>query len=296
VTFPRAKAEHAVSLSNCDDRVIGKPRHRVHVPMRSSTGELAAVKSRRGPSRKVGTETITIDGHAVYTVEEDYRSVPAGTPGPIGLVGWSPDAHWLLFFVDPLGSASIVADGIHLKALRVPDGRSVPVATVLHDRDYLGWCGSALVLAAGGDRLATHDKRLVVARAPDWKPRTLWRAPGRAVGSVACAPDGRSVAVLSQPAGGAADSGQQSRWQLWRVGLNGSRRLLDSPPKGWADESPRWSRDGRSILFVREQKNRGTLMLWRAGRITGPIADIGFDLGYYGHHDWWQQLTWSAGA
>ena len=37
-------------------------------------------------------------------------------------------------------------------------------------------------------------------------------------------------------------------------------------------------------------------MLWRAGRITGPIADLGYSLGYYGHHDWWQTATWSASA
>ena len=37
-------------------------------------------------------------------------------------------------------------------------------------------------------------------------------------------------------------------------------------------------------------------MLWRAGHVTGPIAGVGYNLGYYGHHDWWQTMTWSAGT
>jgi len=285
---------HAVSLSDCEDRVVAAPpASRPAGALRSGAGRLAAIRVvKHGRS---GTQTITVDGRAVYTVREDYRSIPAGAPGPLGLVGWSPDSRWLLFYVDPMGSASLAADGLRLQALRVSDGRRAPVAEMLMSPDYLTWCRSTLVLTAGGDRIATTNKRLVVARAPDWRPRPLWADPGRAFGSLACAPDGRSVAVLSQPASSDA-SFFHTRWQLWRVGLDGSRRLLDSPPAGWADESPRWSRDGRSLLFVRERRGHGWLMLWRAGRITGPIADLGYSLGYYGHHDWWQTATWSASA
>ena len=30
--------------------------------------------------------------------------------------------------------------------------------------------------------------------------------------------------------------------------------------------------------------------------VTGPIADLGYSPGYYGHHDWWLGASWSAGA
>ena len=73
---------------------------------------------------------------------------------------------------------------------------------------------------------------------------------------------------------------------------DGSRTPLDRPPRGYADESPLWSRDGRSLLFVRERKGVGTLMLWRAGVPAARIADLGYSLGFYGHHDWefdWQR-------
>jgi len=35
-------------------------------------------------------------------------------------------------------------------------------------------------------------------------------------------------------------------------------------------------------------------MLLRNGKATGPVADLGYSLGYYGHHDWWLGASWSA--
>ncbi|HZQ02517.1 MAG TPA: hypothetical protein VFA88_00695, partial [Gaiellaceae bacterium] len=121
-----------------------------------------------------------------------------------------------------------------------------------------------------------------------WKPRLLWNAPDRAFGSIACAPDGRSVAVQSQRS---SDNGRffATRWQLWRVGLDGSRSLLDRPSPGFADESPLWIAGGRALVLVRERDGHGTLELLRGGRLT-PLARLGYSLGYYGHHDW--QLAW----
>jgi hypothetical protein len=296
VAFDRGGTRHLLSLATCRESV-GPPLPnvgRAAPGLYSRSGRYATVTIRRHGS--TGTQAIVAGGRPVYTVREDYRTVPAGTPGPLGLVAWSPDSRWVFFHLDPMGSASLAADGLRLQAIRVRDARRVRVTDMLAYPDYATWCGSALVLTAGEDRIATHDKRLVVARAPDWRPRPLWTDPRRAFGSVACSPDGRSVAVLSQRRTGTDETFAQARWELWQVGLDGSRRLLDAPPAGFADESPRWSRDGRALLFVREHAGRGSLMLWRAGRVTGPIADLGNGLDYYGHRDWWQTMSWSAGA
>jgi hypothetical protein len=172
-------------------------------------------------------------------------------------------------------SSSLAADGVALAV-----NARVVVQTMLGYPDYVTRCGSALVVVAGGDRIATRNKRLLVLSPPRRRPRKLWRAPRRAFGSVACAPDGRSVVVLSQPASGDA-SFFHAHWSLWRVGLDGSRRLVDAPPAGSADESPRFGTHGR-LFFVRERRGHGTLRLLG----TGPIADLGFSLGYYGHTDW----------
>jgi Tol biopolymer transport system component len=290
VHYPRAGKEHVLSLATCTDTVVGKARERRPPASFVSPNGLKAAVETSDPTGRAGTQAITVDGRAVYRVTEKN-----GSPGPIILVGWSPDSQWILFSIDPMFSASIMADGLQLKALNVASGRVVPVAFMLLDYDYLTWCGSTLVLTAGGDRIATDNKQLVVARAPGWKPHALWAGKKRSFGSVACAPDGRSVAVLSQPESTDA-SFFHTKWQLWRVGLNGARSLLDTPPAGSADESPRWSRDGSSLLFVRERKGYGQLMLLRDTTVSGPLANLGYSLGYYGHHDWWLGMTWSAGA
>jgi hypothetical protein len=134
---------------------------------------------------------------------------------------------------------------------------------------------------------------LLGASPPSWRPHPLWDDRSRSFASPACAPAGGAVAVLSQRSSMDANF-FATRWQLWRVGFDGSRRELDAPPSGWADEAPQWSRDRRSLLFVRERKGYGQLMLLRDGRLYGPIANLGYALGYYGHHEW--GLKWSAGA
>jgi dipeptidyl aminopeptidase/acylaminoacyl peptidase len=205
----------------------------------------------------------------------------------------SPDRRYAVWS-RPVRSNSIAADGLQLYVSETRrGGRTVPLGTGLAYPDYQTWCGSTLVFVGGGNRLAVWSKRLLVAQPPDWRPRPLWRDARRAFGSVTCAPDGEYVAVLSQPA--VEDYHFfHTRWQLWRVGFDGTRSLLDAPPQGWADESPRWSRDERSLLFVRERQGHGQLMLWRGDRVTGPIVELGYSLGYYGHHDWWTGATWSA--
>lgn len=205
--------------------------------------------------------------------------LPAGqSPVPLTV---SPDGRWVVW-QQARRSASLSADGLPLLVTRLaPGGRTRTLTeSALGYSDYRSWCGSTLVFVAGSGRVAASNKRLRVARAPDWKPHALWEAPGRAFGSVACAPDGRSAAVLSQPAAEDASFFSLS-WELWRVGLDGSHRLLDRPPRGSADESPRWGRRG-SLFFVRDRRGHGTLML--LGR--GALASLGYRLGYYGHHDW----------
>jgi hypothetical protein len=119
-------------------------------------------------------------------------------------------------------------------------------------------------------------------------------APTRAWGALACAPDNRSVLVQSQQQSNDARF-FATHWSLWRVGLDGSQRRLTSPPERHADESPRFSRDGRSLLFIRSHKGVGKLYGLRGGKVVGPLVSIGYSLGYYGHQDWWQFMDWSLG-
>jgi hypothetical protein len=289
IEFERGQQRRAVSFATCADRRIGRATP-TQSQVRSRQGHVASVTV-TAPVNGIGAQTILVDGRAVYRIREDYRHTPGGSPGLLIPLEWSPDGTWLFFSLDPDSSASLAADGLVLSALRVADGHVVPVTTVLKYDDYRTWCGSTLVLTAGRDRIATTSKRLVVATAPDWKPRALWDDPKRAFGSVACSPDGSRIAVLSQPSSTNA-SFFSTRWQLWQVGLDGSKRLLDRPPTGYADESPLWSPRGDALLFVRERRGHGSAMLLRNGILSGPVAQLGYSLGFYGHHAWWLGATW----
>jgi hypothetical protein len=331
VAYARGGALHVVSLATCRDRVLvprgvrspvrfsadgrsirygdawvvaragGRPRRvarETGPAVRSPNGRLVArVRASRAPGAATGRQTIWVEdvrsgrGNVAHTVRESYRGAPAGNPGPLALVGWSADSAWILFTIYPFGSSSIASDGLLLRAVPAGGGPPAPIASMLLYRDYLTWCGRRLVLVAGGSRLATENKRLLVTEPPRWRARPIVRDPARAWASPTCAPDGRRLAVLSQPVGHDY-AFASARWQLWLATVDGRRRRLTLPAPGRSDESPRWLPDG-SILFVRRTRDfRGRLMLWRAGRVSGPIADLGRDLGYYGHHDWWWAADW----
>lgn len=297
VRFVRAGRTHVVSLATCSDRITGRAAPSRPAPLRSPDGRLAATVRATGSGRNA-KQTIWISdprthsSHAVASETEYYKQIgPGDTPGPIELLRFSTDDRWIFFTVDPGGSGSIAADGLTLRVVSTRGGTVHKLGIALPYTDYLAWCGGRLVFVGGPDRVAIHAKRLLAAGPPAWHPRPVWDDRSRSFGSLACAPDQRSVAVLSQRSSVNARF-FATRWRLWRVGLDGSHTLLDTPPPGSADESPQWSRDGRSLLFVREHNGYGQLMLLHRGRVIGPFANLGYSLGYYGHHLW--EVQWSA--
>jgi dipeptidyl aminopeptidase/acylaminoacyl peptidase len=241
------------------------------------------------------TDRRTGRGRPIYSARTQGDMRGLESPGPIELIRWSGDGRWLFFAIDPGGSGSIAADGLILRVVAARGGRAYRLPVMLTWSNYLAWCGGRLVFTAGNDRVATHHKQLDVAAPPDWHARPLVRAPGRAWGALACAPDGRSVVVQSQRES-ADPSFFATRWQLWRVGLDGSTRRLTAPPPDHADESPLFSRDGKTIVFVRSRQGRGRVYELRGSRVVGPLLTLGFQSGYYGHQDWWTTARWSLAA
>ncbi len=240
---------------------------------------------------KTGAQSIVFRGRVVLTVRESYARVPAGAPGPIMLEGVSPDRKWVLYAIDPMGSASLAADGLTLEAVRATGGRSYTVASGLLHADYRTWCDfSTLVITAGFDRIASNHKRLIVTGPPRWKPRPLEHEPARAFGSVECAPDGNSVVVQEEPQS-TDGTFLHPRWALWRIGLDGSSTRVTSPPAGFADGSPHFSPDQQTLYFVRSRRGLGRLYALRRGRVVGPLLALGSQPGYYGHQSWPYAVT-----
>jgi len=278
VAYTRGALVHVLDLSTCRERV----RHAASPRPRPAVAIVARRKGGSGSQAIVVRDRRTGTARTVYRVAESYSRIPAGAPGPIVLLKVA--GGWIFFAIDPQGSASLAADGLVVQVVSKRGGPVHTIGPMLGYADYLAWCGGRLVYTAGVDRIAWHDKRLLVARPPDWRARPLVQAPGRAFGSVTCSPDGRSVVVEEQRAGGVNMTSVRAHWSLWRVGLDGSQARLTSPPAGFADDSPR--ADGSTILFVRSRRGHGTLYALRGGHVVGPFASLGFDLGYYGHHRW----------
>jgi Tol biopolymer transport system component len=82
------------------------------------------------------------------------------------------------------------------------------------------------------------------------------------------------------------------------VSRDGSvRRPL--PGSRASDEQPRWSRDGRWILYVEhrtpnalQEPSRLYLVNVSTGKRRGPFASFRPDVGYYGYHDWNELAAW----
>lgn len=300
VTYHRGTIAHVVDLETCRRRTFRSAAHRPE-PLVSGNGRWAAAIRSTGQGR-TAKQTIWITdrrsgkAHPAFSETQYYKTIgPGETPGPILLLAWSGDNRWIFFAIDPGGSASIAADGLTLRVVSAQGGRPHRLARMLLYPDYLAWCGGRLVFTAGFDRTATNTKRLLVASPPQWRPRLLVPEADRAWGSLTCSPNGRSVVAQSQAQSGIANF-FGTRWSLWRVGFDGSSTRLTSPPAQHTDESPRFSRDGKTILFVRSRKGIGQLYALRDRSLLGPLLSLGYSLGYYGHQYWWAGMDWSLGV
>jgi hypothetical protein len=232
----------------------------------SETGRLAIGRTIYGPPHPRHQEIWVWDGAgsrptlALRTgIEEPY---PVAWQG--GQVVW-----W-----NYPNSASLASDGVRLYV-----GRK-KVGTMLMYHDYLARCGASLAYAAGGDRFATHGKRIVLAG------RDLSHDPSRSWVSPACNASGALLVAAAGRNWYEDRFGHEHRaiWELHPV-----RRQLTHPPAGWTDETPQVLPDN-SILFVRSRLSsrrfegkwyvtfRAELKRIGAGT-TKPVANVGFTSG-----------------
>jgi len=49
------------------------------------------------------------------------------------------------------------------------------------------------------------------------------------------------------------------------------------------------------LLYVRSTRGHGVLRVRHDGA-DRPVLSLGYLLGYYGHRDWWQSMSWSKAA
>jgi hypothetical protein len=213
------------------------------------------------------------------------------------VVGWA--GAWILFMSPQLPAISINLDGLPLAAVRPGETPKRLVRRALWYEDALSVCGGHVVVSAGQDRVTTTGKSLVLVAPPAWRSRTLARARPLSWVSPACSPGGARVAASAGRDALRPRFGLEAR-SLWLLSRDGrGRRKLTSPPTGFSDELPRWSADGRWLLFVRSGPTRGdattagTLSLVAADG-SKTFASLGRLRGqnFYGHYSWARQTDW----
>ena len=224
--------------------------------------------------------------------------------------GWTPDGAYVLFWQGPEPSMSLYADGTALYALPASGGSPIALAeAVLLHPDFITahpTRPTRLAVVTGGGRGTWSQKRIQVLDLPAAVSKVLTPDTLAAV-SPAWSPDGRSLLYVAMPDRGDLVGGDPARrglmarklW-MWTEADGVSRQLTDD--EQYRDEAPRWSRDGRHILFARMEAD-GAASLWmldaedqsiwpvvdRLGPIPGP-AESWF--GFYGHVDWSAAFDW----
>jgi Tol biopolymer transport system component len=215
----------------------------------SPDGERAVVDRSCSPSSRSVWELDLVD------LRTGARTVITRPGEPVVFAGFSPDGRWLLFWPDEMCSASIAADGMPLEAVPATGGK--PLTAVKHMllfADFLSWCGRRLVAAAGPSRETQLESRLVATGAPTWGQHTIEPTSKLSWVSPACSPAGQLLAAAAGANIEDAGFGLEHR-SIWLLRPSGAlvRRLTQPPAADLSDEAPRFSRDGRWILFVRSR-------------------------------------------
>ncbi len=233
----------------------------------------------------------------------------AGRPSEFGLIlaGWSPDGHALLYWVDPMFSASLLADGVPLWALPVRGGpaRALTMEPMLLYEDFLAPSPKGddrIAVVVGGYRGAWTSKQLHLLSVRTRESQVLFSGP-YAVSSPAWSADGTRIAFIAMPDRGDLAGGEEARRgllqrRLFVVDVDGGssgprwEQLTDDP--AYRDEYPRWL--GEWIIFIRLDRwdrislwaipASGGSPCWILERIDAPLTWF----GYYGHLDWGNYL------
>jgi len=271
----------------------------------SPDGHTVAVdRSRCGVLTHGGVES-TVGEIDTVNVRTGTRAVVLKRTGSLfTLAGWSPNGRWILFWSAQICSASLTADGWPLYAVPASGGQPVPaIRHMLLYSDFLTWCGQSLIAASGPSRETNSDSALVETSPPGWRERTL--RPARALSwvSPSCSPSGLALVAAAGPNNGPARFGLEHR-SIWLLRPDSApiRRLANPPARNLSDEAPRFSADGRWVLFVRSRVvpvgqaaiSHDTLQLVRTtGGPAIPIVSFtSDDFSYYDHFSWPYEIDW----
>lgn len=239
-----------------------------------------------------GRRTVWYTAHVAFTPKEGFRGdfVTAVTVRPRG--------QGVLFTLDPLGSASIAADGLALEFLAGPGARPVRLGLTVDDAVTVASSG-AVAFVDGPSRYAWTTKHLETCAGVGGACAAVVEPRGQLTFDPAWSPGGRSLAYVAAPPGRSPSFYQAElvRWYashtLWL--LRGRARTPRRVAGARGASAPTWSADGRSVVYAAGDA------LWLAGtgggapvRIAGPLLPPASWPNYYGQVAWRLQFAWAS--
>lgn len=255
-----------------------------------------------------------ISGFSVVS-GDSVRSYPLPGRSRFGfaaLVGWWPDENGVLYWLDPGGCNSCIADGVQLRTYDLRTRTSRNLGITLGYPDWIAGAGSRLLLVKGGGRSAFFGKHLALCL-PGSPCRRL---PGARTGQISLDPawapgGGGAIAFVVAPAWntyGFRSATRYRRWLaahvLWTADPDGSDPRPYGQSRGVPSgvEDPEWTRDGRGILFVKDgalwiDSHLGAgnahpiARLAPAGSLPDPESPA-YQGWYYGHMNWHDLFAW----
>lgn len=211
----------------------------------------------------------------------------------------SPDGRFVAYYVQ-YNSASLSADGVPIQLfdLGEPSDKPLEIGEGLAYREWLAWSPDSKQLAFinGGDRMATHNKRLriidpsgnvifetereKVASFPVWTSQAPYSLAYTSGIGVSYEYDEERVLVPGQ--------------RIWKRDASGEVRQLATGSEQTADTFPALSSDGGLLLFVRlDAANKGALYVAQDGKESELLRQVTGEVGYYGNYlPKWIDVYW----
>lgn len=239
---------------------------------------------------------------------KSYSLPGASRHNPVGLYGWWPGGHGILYWLDPGACESCIADGTKLLDYDLLSRRVHYLGISLTYRDWIAVSRRGLLFVSGGPRPAFFGKhvRLCLSTGPC---KTLPpRQPNQISLDPAEDPAGDAIAFVVAPAWhtwGFRSDVRYQRWMnahvLWTANPDGSGARPASIGMPMGAEDPEWTRDGRGLLFMKDgalwlDPHLGAANAHPIARLVSAGAVPNYQsryLGwYYGHMDWHDLFAW----
>jgi len=249
-------------------------------------------------------------GLASRDFHQAYFQVLDGVPGSGPTPGNLPDTI-LLGFQVPNECSSCQADGLELVSLNTWSERILPQGlSLLNTQEAYAWNPAQpglLALAEGGSRFTFEHKRLALLDVRAGQSPRYLTGEEQVVFEPSWSPDGRRLAYATLPAvGQPVDSSQDQETLLGGRAIaiydvqSGETNRLTSPGRDEIDGWPRWSADGKSLIYARKRLADLTTEIHRveigssADTLLLSIADTPQACHRYGC-SWEQMLAYSTG-